>query len=165
MKCSMSQVGHITIKNELSKISEKIVFCFCLDMVHEHGHCICSPIQKYNNWSRLVLELRAMTKSKLQIWRSNIYISNHIFLVRSERRRNLLCILSSFSYYCYSIVGGSIMNSIRAFCRKSSMTTCVSPKVRTYEINRYEDEGYFSELSSNTEVNVILCIYKAVIVT
>ena len=44
------------------------------------------------------------------------------------------------------------MNSIRAFCRKSSMTTCVAPKVRTYDINRYEDDGYFTELSGVSEV-------------
>ena len=77
-----------------------------------------------------------------------------IFYFRFACLSFLLWIIWYICYvsFCLSFAGGSIMNSIRAFCRKSSMTTCVAPKVRTYDINRYEDDGYFTELSGVSEV-------------
>lgn len=51
--------------------------------------------------------------------------------------------------------GGSIMNAIRAFCRKNTQTTCISPKTRAYQVSRYDAQStsYFTQLSGNKEVN------------
>jgi len=54
-------------------------------------------------------------------------------------------------------VGGSVTNAIRAFCRKSTGTTCISPKIRSYDTKSYVSEGgeghaYFNEEIGQTEV-------------
>ncbi|KAF6027398.1 hypothetical protein EB796_014298 [Bugula neritina] len=69
----------------------------------------------------------------------------------------------SDGFYWVDPDGGSIMNAIRAFCRKNTQTTCISPKTRAYQVSRYDAQStsYFTQLSGNKEKNKSLLLYTS----